>query len=341
MPKPSFVEPAKSIKNKPSAPARAAASAPVVVKPAPVKKAADKPEPMRSRQKPEPEWSTPKSEFLKVRVESIDDSGYNSRLEIDENAPEFADLCASVRAMGVIEPIIVTPLDDIKKNKAGLRFDLVAGFRRYRALKKTGLRETWAVIHHYTHPTQRVIVNLLENQHRQSLRAYEEALAFKKLRDEGFRTATIADKLAISETKVNNYVSCVENLIPELLDVFRKNSEATTLSQLIQLSRADKAEQESFFRALSMTKPEVDKDKGKDKPKEEKAPKVKNRDQVRGFLGDLTRAESILVDGDEVYLGEEDTRRCVEAALRWVIGEVRFPLVLPPSDKSERMRDEG
>lgn len=340
MPKPSFVEPAKSIKNKPAAPSKPAAPAPVAVKPAPVKAAGDKPEPMRSRQKAEPEWSTPKSEFLKVRVEAIDDTGYNSRLEIDESSAEFADLCASVKAMGVIEPIIVTPLDDLKKNKAGLRFDLVAGFRRYRALKKTGLRETWAVVHHYTHPTQRVIVNLLENQHRQNLRAYEEALAFKRLRDEGFRTATIADKLAISETKVNNYVSCVENLIPELLDVFKKNSEGTTLSQLIVLSRADKNEQQSYYRALTLQKPEPAADKEK-KPKEEKAPKVKNRDQVRGFLGDLTRAESIMVDGEEVYLGEEDTRRCVEAALRWVIGEVRFPLVLPPSDKSERMRDDA
>jgi ParB family chromosome partitioning protein len=340
MPKPSFVEPVKSIKNKPAAPSKPAVAQPVAVKPAPVKTSHDKPEAMRSRQRPEPEWSTPKSEFLKVRVDAIDDSGYNSRLEIDESSAEFADLCASVRQMGVIEPIIVTPLDDIKKNKAGLRFDLVAGFRRYRALKKTGLRETWAVIHHYTHPTQRVIVNLLENQHRQSLRAYEEALAFKKLRDEGFRTATIAEKLAISETKVNNYVSCVENLIPDLLEVFKKNSEQTTLTQLIQLSRADKGEQESFFRALSMARPDGEKDKAP-KPKEDKAPKVKNRDQIRGFLGDLLRAESIVVDGDEVYLGEEDTRRCVESALRWVLGEVRFPLVLPPSDKSERMRDEG
>lgn len=345
MAKHTLVESIRTRKQKPSKPSKAQAApaalppaAPVVIKPAPVKNDHKKPEAMRSRQKPEPEWTAPKSEFIKVSIASIDDSGYNSRLEIDESSTDFSELVESVRQMGVVEPIIVTPTEDLKKQKAGIRFELVAGFRRFRALKKVGSKETWAVCHHYTHPTQRIIVNLLENEHRKSLRPFEQALAFKQLRDEGFRLTTIAGKLAISESRVSNYVSCVENLIPELLEIFKRNDSDTTLTQLITLSRASEDEQKSFYRNLTMEK----KDKPEDKPvkeKEEKAPKVKSRDQIRALLGDLVRAEAIDIDGDEVVL-EDEVRVGIERVLRWVIGEVRrFPLILPPGDKSDLSRE--
>lgn len=328
------VEPVKSEKKKPAKPEAVAPAAPLMIKPAPIKSDVKKPESMRSKQKPEPEWTAPKTEFIRVTMAWIDDSGYNSRLEIDESSTDFTELVESVRQMGVVEPIIVTPTEDAKKQKAGIRFELVAGFRRFRALKKVGSKETWAVCHHYTHPTQRIIVNLLENEHRKSLRPYEQALAFKQLRDEGFRLTTISGKLGISESRVSNYVSCVENLIPELLDIFKRNDSDTTLTQLITLSRAAEDEQKSFYRNLTMEKKEKTEEKPQKDPAE-KHPKVKNRDQIRAFLGDLARAESIDIDGDEVFL-EEDARSAIERAMRWVLGEIRkFPLVLPPSDKSD------
>lgn len=346
MGKQSYVEPAKSIKNKAGGPGRdapaAASSAkpaepvePLVLKPAPTA-IKDKPEAMRSRQKPEPEWSIPKSEFVKVKISQICDEGYNARVEIDESTPKFAELCQSIKMAGLVEPIVLTPLDDEKKARAGLIYDLVAGFRRFRALRKVGSREKMAVLHHYSHPAQRIIVNLLENQHREDLRAYEEARAFRKLKDEGFRVETIAEKLAISESKVNNYISCVDNLVPELLEVFKKNSEGTTLSMLISMSRAPKEEQESYYRALSMTKSPTAEEKPKKEPGD-KGPKARNKDQMGGFLGDLVRAESILIDGDEVLIEEADPRMAIEAAMRWARGEIKaYPLVLPPGDKSPR-----
>ncbi len=348
MAKQTYVEPIKSIKGlkkedgKPAgakAVAPAAPVAPLQIKDAP-RAIKDKPEAMRSRQKPEPEWSIPKSEFLRVKVAEVDDSGYNARVSVDDGTPEFAELCQSIKEAGLVEPIVITPLDDPKKLKAGFKYDLVAGFRRFCALKRVGVRETFAVLHHYTHPAQRIIVNLLENQHRVDLRAFEQATAFKKLREEGFRTETIANKLAISETKINNYVSCVENLVPELLDVFKKNNEGTTLAMLIQMSRATKEEQESYYRALSMakgTEPKADKTP---KDKSEKGPKPKNKDQMGGFLGDLVRAESIIIDGEEVLIEDADPREAIEAAMRWARGEIKgYPLVLPPGDKSDRSRD--
>ncbi len=354
MAKQTYVEPIKSIRKGDldkktaggsgagAAPAKAVAAAPVatlVIKDAP-RAIKDKPEAMRSRQKPEPEWTIPKSEFIRVLIKQVDDEGYNARVSVDDGSPEFAELCQSIKEAGLVEPIVITPHDDPKKVSAGKPYDLVAGFRRFCALKRVGVRETFAVLHHYTHPAQRIIVNLLENQHRVDLRAFEQATAFKKLREEGFRTETIANKLAISETKINNYVSCVENLVPELLDVFKKNNEGTTLAMLIQMSRATKEEQESYYRALSMakgTEPKADKTP---KDKSEKGPKPKNKDQMGGFLGDLVRAESIIIDGEEVLIEDADPREAIEAAMRWARGEIKgYPLVLPPGDKSDRSRD--
>lgn len=340
--KQTYVEPARSIKKGDVKPVPAKSAKPVapmefVVREAP-KALKDKPEAMRSRQKPEPEWTIPKSEFIRVKISQVDDEGYNARVSVDEGSPEFAELCQSVKEAGLVEPIVITPHSEEKKISAGLLYDLVAGFRRFCALRRVGVRETMAVLHHYTHPAQRIIVNLLENQHRVDLRAYEQATAFKRLREEGFRTETIASKLAISESKINNYVSCVENLVPELLEVFKKNNENTTLSMLIQMSRATPEEQASYYRALSLDKgtPTVD----KSKEKVDKGPKVKNRDQLGGFLGDLVRAESIMIDGEEIVFESADVREAVDAAIRWARGEIKaYPLILPPGDKSDRKRD--
>lgn len=332
--------PAKSIKGKPETAKSVdkAALLDIPIKPAP-KALKDKPEPAKSRAKPEPEWTVPKSEFIKVKIAEIDDAGYNAREKVDENAPEFAELCQSIREVGLVEPIVLTEVTDPKKVKTGVRYELVAGFRRFRALKKCGVRETMAVKHQYTHPSQRIIVNLLENQHRVDLRAYEQAVAFKKLREEGFRVETISNKLGISEAKISNYVSCVENLVPELLGIFKKNSEGTALTQLIQLSRAPKEEQQAFFRALSMQKPGSTDDKAAPKDKSDKGPKVRNKDQLGAFLGDLMRAESIVIDGEEVVIESADPREAIETAIRWARGEIKSsPLVLPPQDKSDQKR---
>ena len=107
---------------------------------------------------------------------------------------------------------------------------------------------------------------------------------------------------------------------------------------LIQMSRATPEEQASYYRALSLDKgtPTVD----KSKEKVDKGPKVKNRDQLGGFLGDLVRAESIMIDGEEIVFESADVREAVDAAIRWARGEIKaYPLILPPGDKSDRKRD--
>jgi ParB family chromosome partitioning protein len=96
------------------------------------------------------------------------------RVHFDEES--LTELSASIAEMGVLQPILVRPLDD-----GG--FELIAGERRWRAAQRAGLTTIPAVIR-ITDDVSSVEQALVENLHRQDLTALEEAAAYQQLLDE-------------------------------------------------------------------------------------------------------------------------------------------------------------
>ena len=88
---------------------------------------------------------------------------------------ELADLAASIREHGLIQPLIVT------KSAAG--YTLIAGERRWRAARLAGL-ETVPVIVKETTPQEMLELAIIENIQREDLNAIEEAQAYQQLMDE-------------------------------------------------------------------------------------------------------------------------------------------------------------
>ena len=96
---------------------------------------------------------------------------HQPRKVFDEEA--LASLTASVRELGVLQPILVRPMPDDK-------YELIAGERRWRAAKRAGLPSVPAIVREVDDTTS-LEHALVENLHRQDLNPLEEAAAYQQL----------------------------------------------------------------------------------------------------------------------------------------------------------------
>jgi ParB family chromosome partitioning protein len=107
---------------------------------------------------------------LQVDIDLIEPSPYQPRTRFREEALD--ELTRSIRASGIIQPLVVRPI--------GHRFQLIAGERRWRAAQRAGLTRISAIIRQV--PDELALeMTLVENIQREDLNAIEAARAFERL----------------------------------------------------------------------------------------------------------------------------------------------------------------
>ncbi|MBW3601259.1 MAG: ParB/RepB/Spo0J family partition protein [Actinobacteria bacterium] len=128
------------------------------------------------------------------------------RRALDEQA--LAELAASIRQLGVLQPILVRP-----RSEGG--WEVVAGERRLRAARLAGLETVPGVVRHT--PDERLLTEaLVENLQRVDLNAIEEAVAYRQLIDDfGLTHDRLAERLGRSRSAVSNALRLL-GLPPEL-----------------------------------------------------------------------------------------------------------------------------
>src|ERR1051325_845557 len=109
----------------------------------------------------------------------------------DVNAAGLDELAESIRAQGVLQPLLVTP--------SGV---VVAGHRRLAAAHMAGLQEVPVVVRDLDFVQQQEIM-LVENLQRQDLSPVEEARAYRRILDEGHTTAQIARQIGVPAARIN------------------------------------------------------------------------------------------------------------------------------------------
>jgi ParB family chromosome partitioning protein len=128
---------------------------------------------------------------------------------------ELQELAASIKALGVVQPVVVRPLheapaDDDTPVPIGVRFELIAGERRLRAAKLAGLEYIPALVR----PADEIAsleIALAENVAREDLNAIEEALAYAALADEfGLTHERIAELVGRSRVSVTNLLRLLD-----------------------------------------------------------------------------------------------------------------------------------
>jgi ParB family transcriptional regulator, chromosome partitioning protein len=159
----------------------------------------------------EPSIAAPRAprdeELARLPVDLLQRGQYQPRLDMrPESLQELAD---SIRAQGVVQPIVVRPL---KTQKAGepLRYEIIAGERRWRAAQMAGLHDIPAVIR-VVPDEAAVAMSLIENIQRENLNPLEEARALDRLIREFDMTHQLAaDAVGRSRAAVSNLLRLLE-----------------------------------------------------------------------------------------------------------------------------------
>jgi ParB family chromosome partitioning protein len=136
----------------------------------------------------------PGAAFASLPVEQIQPNPQQPRDVFEPEA--FQELVHSVKEFGVLQPIVVRPIDS--------GFQLIMGERRWRASKEAGLVEIPAIIRETTDENM-LRDALLENLHRSDLNPLEEAAAYKQLlEDFGITQEQLAERLGRSRPQITN-----------------------------------------------------------------------------------------------------------------------------------------
>src|SRR5437762_2587415 len=131
-----------------------------------------------------------------IDIDLIEPSPYQPRTKFHEQALD--ELARSIKASGIIQPLVVRPV--------GSRFQLIAGERRWRAAQRAGLNRVSAIVRQV--PDELALeMTLVENIQREDLNAMEAARAFERLMDEFHLTQeAVAERTGKDRATVANAI---------------------------------------------------------------------------------------------------------------------------------------
>ncbi|MBV9020843.1 MAG: ParB/RepB/Spo0J family partition protein [Chloroflexi bacterium] len=208
---------------------------------------------------------------LEVAIDSIMPNPRQPRRAFSDDDPKLLELSASIKEHGLIQPIVVTPLSDSDTNTRGangwfadneqsnapstnaIRYQIIAGERRWRASRLAGLSKVPVVVKEVT-AQQMLELALIENIQRAALNPIEEALAYQALVQEfGLTQELIAKRVGKDRSTIANSLRLLqltakvrEALIkqPEhfsegharaLIGITREEDQVTAMSKIIAL----------------------------------------------------------------------------------------------------------
>jgi ParB family chromosome partitioning protein len=130
--------------------------------------------PQRQEQPTAPAEAYATQGLAEIPISQIQPNPYQPRKTFNEASIE--ELARSVREHGIVQPLVVT--------RAGDKYKLIAGERRFRAAQKAGLTTVPALIKEMMQEGDALQIALIENIQREDLNPIEEALAYHQLHDE-------------------------------------------------------------------------------------------------------------------------------------------------------------
>ena len=154
------------------------------------------------------------TELAQLPVGQIVANPRQPRRKVD--AESLGALAESVRAQGLIQPVVVRPLGDGS-------YELIAGERRWRAARAAGLATVPALIRE-TDDRESLILALVENVAREDLTPIEEARAYALLQDEFALTlGDLSERVGRSKPSVSNRLRLLE-LSDDVLDLVERGA---------------------------------------------------------------------------------------------------------------------
>jgi ParB family chromosome partitioning protein len=177
------------------------------------------------------------SALAELAIGSIVPNPRQPREHFDEEL--LGSLAASIRELGVLQPILVRPVD------VGT-YELIAGERRWRAARRAGLQTIPALVKTVENADS-LEQALVENLHRQDLNALEEAAAYQQLiEDFGLTHDEVAARVGKSRTTITNALRLFQ--LPPAIQRLVRAGELTAGHARALLGTPDRAFQEGLAR---------------------------------------------------------------------------------------------
>jgi ParB family chromosome partitioning protein len=162
-----------------------------------------------------------------VPVDRIDSNPQQPRLAFNQETLD--ELAASIREHGVLQPILVRPIDQN-------RYQLVAGERRWRASKQAGLETIPALIEEIDDDTA-LEISIIENLQREDISPLDEAAMYDRMvREHGYSIRKLADKLGKDKGYLENRLRLAD-APPEIRELVSLRKD--TLSHAYELMKVD------------------------------------------------------------------------------------------------------
>jgi ParB family chromosome partitioning protein len=152
--------------------------------------------------------------LIRLPLDILQRGRYQPRSHLDQEA--LNELAASIRAQGVVQPIVVRPIEATTPS-GGQRYEIIAGERRWRAAQLADLADIPAIVRDVPDATA-ISVALIENIQRENLNPLEEARALERLISEFSMThQQAAEAVGRSRAAVSNLLRLLD-LAPEVCD---------------------------------------------------------------------------------------------------------------------------
>lgn len=138
-----------------------------------------------------------------IEVEKVILNPYQPRKEFDEEA--LRELASSIREFGILQPLVVSKIEEETEIGTKVTYQLIAGQRRLMASKLLGLRTVPVIIRNFLKKTEALEMAIVENIQRADLNIIETARAYSRLSDEfGLTQREIAARLGKSREMIAN-----------------------------------------------------------------------------------------------------------------------------------------
>lgn len=174
--------------------------------------------------------------LVQIEARRIRPSPYNPRHE----AAGLDDLAASIKAVGIIEPLVVA----ISTNDSSV-VELVAGNRRFAAGQLAGLKVFPCLVLPSVGERAQRTISLVENLHRREMSHIEQGEAFRDLAATGLSQQEVARQTGVSIYTVNQKINLVAKLIPEFQEMVHRDR--MTLTEGLQMIKLPLATQREIF----------------------------------------------------------------------------------------------
>lgn len=186
-----------------------------------------------------PTGHTSKEKVLMLHVDSIKPSRFQPRLNFAD--AKIDELANSIKEKGVIQPILVRAGENDQ-------FELIAGERRLRAVKKLGITEIPAIVRRIA-DADLLETSIVENIQREELNAIDEAKAYQRLVHEfGYTQDNIATRVGKDKSSISNLFRIL-NLPPEVQEMIQNDSITLGHAKAL-LTLSDVSTQLKFCKAI-------------------------------------------------------------------------------------------